>query len=487
MSLKSQATAGFFWVAIERFGQLFLQAILFVVLARLLTPQDFGLIAMLMIFFAVSQSFIDSGMGQALIREKEITDQDRSTVFWFNMLLSILFYIFLFVAAPYIAVFYKQPQLISLTRVMGLSIVFYGITVVQRAELTQKLNFKTQAYATLPAFAIAGCISIILASTGFGVWSLVAQYLLLAAGSSIFLWLMRPMKILLKWNRDSFARLFGFGYKLLLSGLLNTLFAHIHKLVIGKLFSASVLGFYTQAQKMRDIITHGLMSVIDKVSYPLLSKTGGEVDRLKQNYRKMIKASSFIVFPSILLLMLLAKPIMMHVLGEKWLPAAPYLQIICTHGLLYHLHAINLNVLKVLGRSDLFLKLELIKKVNIALAIIIGIPFGIYGILIGQVISSYFALFINSFYTVKLLKYTYAQQGKDVLDVLLLSIPMTVYVIGFQYFFNIDSIVILIICITSAGILYLATNLVIKSTTSLLLLDLAQPYLPQSLKNKLHI
>ena len=487
MSLKKQATKGFIWVAIERFGQLFLQGVLFVILARLLSPEDFGLIAMLTIFFAISQSFIDSGMGQALIREKHISDEDRSTVFWSNMLLSVLFYIILFFSAPFIASFYEQPQLIALTRVMGLSVIFFGVTIVQRSELTQKLNFKAQAYATLPAFVIAGITSVILAFQGFGVWALVAQYLLISAFSSMILWLMQPGKILFIWNRSSHNRLFGFGYKLLLSGLLNTIYTHAYKLVIGKLFAASVLGFYTQAQKMRDIITHGLMNVISKVSYPLLSKAGEDTKRLKNIYQQLIRGSSFIVFPSILLLMILAKPIVLYVLGKQWLPSVAILQIICTHGILYHLHAINLNALKVLGRSDLFLKLEIIKKINITVAIIIGIPFGIYGLLIGQVISSYIALFINSYYTVKFLKYSYIQQGKDILGVLTLSVPMVVFVFTFQWFIGINSLGMLALCGMLAGLCYLITNIAYRTPTSILVFDTISPYLSKRIKKALHI
>lgn len=486
MSLKKQAAKGFLWVAVERFGQILLQAILLVVLARLLTPADFGMSAMLTIFFAIAQSFIDSGMGQALIREAHISDEDRSTVFWSNLALSVFFYVVLFIAAPYIATFYELPQLVSMTRVMGLSVIFFGVTIVQRSELTQQLNFKTQAKATLPAFAIAGTTSIILAYLGYGVWALVAQYLLLAACSSFFLWFWSPSRILFVWSKASFNRLFGFGSKLLLSGMLDTVYKNVYKLIIGKLFSASILGFYTQAQKMRDIITHGLMSVISKVSYPLLSKAGGDVQKLKHSYRQMIKASSFVVFPSLILLMLMAEPIVHYVLGEQWLPTVPFLQLICIHGVLYHLHAINLNALKVLGRSDLFLKLEIIKKANTTIAIVISIPFGIYGLLIGQIITSYIALFINSYYTVKLLKYSYFSQGKDVLGVLLLSVPMALFIFLLMRIVSIDSFFMLVVGVVLAGLVYIATNMVYRTQTAMLIFDTARTLLVNKNKKTLH-
>ena len=487
MSLKKEAAKGFFWVAIERMGQLVLQALLFVILARLLSPSDFGLVAMMMVLFAISQTFIDSGMGQALIRQKHISDEDRSTVFWFNLLLSAVFYLLLYFSAPYVASFYEQPKLQPLIRVMGIAIFFYGFTVVQRAELTHGLDFKTQASATLPAFLIAGATSAIMAYLGFGVWSLVAQYLLLAGCSSLFLWIMKPLKIIVVWNRDSFKRLFGFGYKLFLSGLLNTVYNQIYKLVIGKVFSAATLGFYTQAQKTRDLITRGLMTVIDKVSYPLLSKSNTDLERLKENYRKMIKGSSFLIFPCILLLIVLAKPIVWYTIGEKWLPAVPYLQVICIHGILYHLHAINLNVLKVLGRSDLFFKLEIIKKVNTTIAIVIGLQFGIYGLLIGQVVTSYFALFINAYYTVKLINYSYTEQGGDILGMLLLSLPSCLFAYGFQLIISIDSLLLLIACLVGSGVVYIGTHIFLKTPTSKLLWGTVLLYLPPKIKNRFNL
>jgi O-antigen/teichoic acid export membrane protein len=487
MSLKKEAAKGFAWVAVEYVGQQVLQAVLFIVLARLLTPEDFGLTAMLMVFFSVSQSFIDSGMGQALIRQKEITDQDRATVFWFNLLLSVLFYLLLFFTAPYIASFYKEPKLTELTRVMGLAVIFFGIGIVQRSELTQQLQFKKQAYAQIPAMLISGVISVLMAFLGYGVWALVSQYLLLALLSSIFLWILKPSKILFAWNKDSFSRLFGFGYKLLLSGLLNTVFSNVYKLVIGKFFMAATLGFYVQAKKMQELASNSLIGVIQKVTYPLLAKAGTNPERLKRGYRMVIQSSSFVIFPCLILLILLGEPVILYVLGEKWLPSVPFLQLVCISGMLLHLHAINLNVLKVLGRSDLFLKLEIIKKINITIAVIIGLQYGIYGLLISQVISSYVALFINSYYTVKFLDYSYREQGADVLKVLLLSVPMAAAVLLLQQVFSVSSLLVLLIYIFIAGFIYLAGALLFRTSVSAMIFDVLNPYLPRKIKNIFHL
>ena len=479
MSLKTEASKGFLWVAVERFGQQFIQATIFIILARLLTPEDFGLVAMIIIFFALSQSFIDSGMGQALIREKEITVEDRSTVFWFNLLLAVVFYILLYFSAPWIAAFYEQPQLIALTRVMGLSVIFFGIAIVQRSEMTQRLEFKKQAFAQIPAVIIAGITSVTIAYLDYGVWALAFQYLLLAFVSSVILWIQQPVQIHFSFYKKSFKRLFGFGYKLLLSGLLNTLYNHIYKLIIGKFFAASTLGYYTQAQNVKNMASKNMVGIIQKVTYPLLSKTIDNPERMKQGYRQVIKSSSFIIFPAIVLLFIFAEPIMTYILGKQWQAAAPYLQIMCIYGTLYHLHSINLNVLKVLGRSDLFLKLEIIKKTNTTIAIVIGLQFGIWGLLVGQVFTSYIALFINSYYTAKFLNYPIFDQIKDVLQVLVLAIPMAIIAVTVQFLFPVHSIWLLLLFLIGSGLIYLLSNLLYKNDTFNLFFELIAPYLPK--------
>lgn len=487
MSLKTEAGKGLFWVAVERLGQQSLQAVTFVILARLLSPEDFGLVGMILIFFAVSESFIDSGMGQALIREKEITDQDRSTVFWLNLFLSLLFYGTLFVAAPFISAFYERPELTSLTRFMGLAVIFNGIAIVQRSELTQRLEFKKQTYAQIPALFISSIVSITMAYLNFEVWAIATQFVLTAFCSSILLWFVAPAKILFKWNKESFLRLFEFGYKLLLSGLLNTTYQHIYKLVIGKFFLAATLGFYTQAQRLQQLASQTLVGIIQKVTYPILAKAGDDKKRLKRGYRSVITISSFVIFPGMILLILFANPIMLYVLGEQWLPAAPFLQILCISGILYHLHSINLNVLKVLGRSDLFLKLEIIKKVNITIAIFVGIQFGIYGLMIGMVISSYVALVINTYYTSEFLNYSILEQGWDVVKVFFLSIPMILIIGSLLLLFPVNSIFVLLIYFFFAGAIYIGTNLLFRTEVSDLTLSFLEPYLPARFKKILHI
>ncbi len=485
MSLKQQAAKSVVWVAVERFGQQLIQVVFFIILARLLTPEDFGLVAMIMIFFAISQSFVDSGMGQALVRLKEITDADRSTVFWFNLGISLLFCIGLYFAAPSIATFFDESRLTNLVRFMGMAILFNGIAIVQRSELTQLMDFKTQALVQIPTTVVGGVISVAMAFMGFGVWALATQFVITALVSSAMLWMIKPSKILFNWNPESFKQLFGFGYKLLMSGLLDTTYQHIYKLVIGKFFAASTLGYYTQANNIQQMAGQNLVGIIQKVTYPLLSKTVENPARMKTGYRQVIQTSSFVIFPGMFLLIVFAKPMITIILGEKWEPAVSFLQIICLGEMMYHLHAINLNVLKVLGRSDLFLKLEVMKKFCVTLAIIIGIQFGIFGLLVGQVINSYIALIINTHYTAKFIQYPISEQLFDVLKVIALSIPMVVVSLIIINLTTITSVVGLVIALMLAVMTYLISNLIYRSETVVALLDILKHHLPLKLSHKL--
>lgn len=460
---------------------------MFIILARLLTPEDFGLVGMLMLFFAISQTFVDSGLGHALIRERKITDQARATVFWFNLLLSVVFYILLFFAAPTIAEFYEQPELVDLTRVMGLSILFFGLAIIQRSEMSQQLEFRKQAYAQVPAMLIAGTTSIIMAYIGFGVWALVAQYVLLAFYSCIFLWLLHPVRISMEWSRKSFTKLFGFGYKLLLSGLLRSTFQNIYYLIIGKFFSVSIVGFYTQAQNIQRLVSQNLVGIIQKVTYPLLSKVKENPERLKRGYRKVIQTSSFIIFPGMILLILLAEPIIILLLGEQWSPAVPILQILCFSGMFFHIHAINLNILKVLGRSDIFLKMMISKKVIITFAIIVGLQFDIYGLLIVQGIASFVALLFTIYFTSNLLNYSFKEQAEDVFKVLLLSFPMVIALGLVLYVFPANSLLLLVLYITGSGVFYLGGNYLYRSDAVNIVIRLSTPYMHVKLKNLLHL
>lgn len=464
MSLGKKALSGFSWTLVTNISLKLVSLSVGIVLARILGPEDFGLIAMIMVFFDISQSLVDSGFSQALIREENLSESDKSTAFSLNVMIAILLYVVLWFSAPMIAKFYNNKNLVDLTRFMGVSIIFQSFTLVQRATLTHSLMFKKVTKITVAASVTSGLIGIILAVNGFGVWSLAFKYISLSIFLSVFYYFVNPWVPKMFVRSSSFHKLFGFGSKLLAAGILNKVYQNIYKMIIGKFFAAATLGFYTQAKLYVNQVTQSAVGTLQTVTYPILSKAQKDPVRLKQAYRKIIMASSFVIFPLTIGLAVLAEPLILTLVGEKWMESIPFLQLICVSGALYHLHSINLNVLKVMGRSDLFLKLEVIKKVNITIAIIIGIQFGIWGLLVSSVISSYIALFINMYYTQRFINYSYGEQFRDLLPIVLLSIPMLVIVYVFLSSTNFSNPISLFLGASLGMLVYLAVSLIFKST-----------------------
>jgi O-antigen/teichoic acid export membrane protein len=472
MSLGQKVLSGFFWTLLSNIGNKLITLVIGVILARLLFPEDFGLVAMLYIFFEVSQSLINSGFGQALIREDTLTEKDKGTVFFINLAISIACYAILFFTAPLIADFYDNQILIDLTRFMGFSIVFSALVIVQRASLTHELAFKKLMIVNVVTNVLTGVIGIVLAYYGYGVWALAIKYVAQAFFMSSIFFVINPWVPKNFISKESFNRLFGFGSKLLLSGLLNTVYGNIYKLIIGKYYTAVSLGLFTQAQLYVNQVTQSAVGTIQTVTYPILSKAKDDPARLKNAYRKIIMASSYVIFPLVIGLGILAEPFILTLVGQKWIGVLPFLQILCLSGALYHLHSINLNILQVMGRSDLFLKLEVIKKINITIAIIIGLQFGIWGLMIGQVASSYIALLINMYYTNRFLNYNYREQFKDLLPIIAYTLPMLGLLIILQKFTDFSAILELIIGVLSGTVTYLGTTYLAKATALSYILEL---------------
>lgn len=393
-----------------------------IIMARILTPEDYGLIGMLTIFIAVSQSLIDSGFSQALIRKQDRSEIDNSTVFYFNIGVGIILYLILFFSAPLIAAFYSEPQLTPITRVIGLSLVFNSLGVVQRALLTVKLDFKTQAKASFVGAILSGIIGISMAYTGFGIWAIVWQQLSNLAIVTIILWILSHWKPVWVYSWKSFKELFGFGSKLLASGLLDTIFRNLYLIIIGKFFRASDLGYYTRAQQFTDFASSNITGIFQRVTYPVLCTIQDDDTRLSDVYRRLLRTSAFIIFPLMMGLAAVAKPMVISFLTEKWLFSAILIQILCFSQMWYPVHAINLNLLQVKGRSDLFLKLEIIKKIIIVIMLCITLPLGIIPMCIGMIATSIIALIINTHYTGKLIHLGFFKQMKDLLPTLILSI-----------------------------------------------------------------
>lgn len=421
-SLKDKAIKGVGWSFVDNIASQGITFLVGLVLARILTPAEFGVLGMITIFIALSNSIVDSGFSNALIRKKDAKRIDYNTVFFFNIGISALFYGLLFAASPAIARFFDEPQLVNITRAMGLVLIFNALGIVQRTLLNKNIDFKTQAKVSIIASVGSGVIGIGMAIQGYGAWSLVGQQLSRQFLNTLFLWVFNSWRPVLEFSIQSFKELFSFGSKLLLSGVINTIFNNIYYIIIGRFYSAEQLGQYTRAEQFNMIFSSNLTSIVQRVSYPTLSSIQDDPIRLKEGYRRVIKSTMLVTFACMLGLAAVAKPLLLILIGEKWLPAVGYLQIICFSGMLYPLHAINLNMLQVKGRSDLFLKLEIIKKFLSVFPICLGIFMGIEYMLLGSVIGGFFAFLLNSAYSSELIHYSTRNQIIDITPTFIISL-----------------------------------------------------------------
>ncbi len=427
-SLKQQTIKGVIWSSIERFSVQGIQFLIMIIMARLLSPNDYGLIGMLTVFISIAQSLIDSGFSQALIRKQNRTETDNSTVFYFNIGVGICIYLLFYLIAPLISQFYNTPELTAIMRVISLGIIFNSLAVVQRALLTIQINFKTQAKASLIAAIVSGIIGITMAYKGFGVWSIVMLQLVNLSLNTILLWSFTGWHPTSKFSKDSFCELFAFGSKLLASGILDTLYRNIYLIAIGKLFTASRLGYYTRAQQFSDFPSSNLTGVLQRVTYPILCKIQDDTERLAQAYRKFLRISAFLIFPLMVGLSAVSEPFILLLLKEQWHFAAVILQIISFASMWYPIHAINLNLLQVKGRSDLFLRLEIIKKILGITILCVTVPIGLIAMCYGQIVSSLIALVINTYYTGKLINVGFIRQMKDLTPTLVLVVTMWIII-----------------------------------------------------------
>ena len=413
MSLKKQTLSGVFWTFTDTFVLRGLSFIASVILARLLGPTEFGLIGMISIFIAIGNSLVDSGLSASIIRTKDANNEDFSTVFYLNLLMSFLVYALLFVTAPLIADFFNQEILVLIVRVYCINFIISAFSSIQMAILNRGMKFKKIMQCKIPGTILGVIVGVGMGYMGFGVWSMVWMFLTTQIVSSLMLWLNSTWKPGLVFSREKLKYHYSFGYKLMLSGLIDTFYKNVYKLIIGKFFSVQSLGYYERAHSFNSQPVTMLTSIISKVSYPLLSKIQDQKERIAIVYRQLIQFSFFIIAPMMLGAAAMAKPLFLLILGEQWLPAVPFFQILCFSGIFYPIHSFNINVLKVYGRSDLFLKLELIKKALITISILIGFQFGIYGLVWSSVFTSFVGLLINTHYSSREIHYTTWEQVKD--------------------------------------------------------------------------
>lgn len=413
-SLKDKTVKGVGWSAIDNVSQMGVTFVVSIVLARLLTPDDYGLLGLITIVTAICTTLVNGGFTTALIRKKDITDDDYNTAFIVNLCMSILLYVIIYFCSPFIADFFNREELISLTRVSSLGLVIGALSIVQSARLTKRIDFKSQTKITLIASVVSGVIGIIMALLDFAVWALVAQTLSNQALRTILLWVVNKWIPQIRFSKESFHSLFGFGWKMMLSGLLDTVWKELYQVVVGRFYSTATLGQYTRSGQFSKLFSSNLTNVIQRVTYPVLSNIQDDKERMVSAYRKMITTTMFFTAISMFFLGAISEPLIYCLIGAKWHEAATYLPLICVSGSTYPLHAMNLNMLQVQGRSDLFLGLEIVKKIIYLGPLFIGAFIGIMPMLYTNILISIIAFFLNSYYSGKLIGYSSWMQLKDV-------------------------------------------------------------------------
>lgn len=450
-SHMSRTRAGVVWSAVERYSTQVVQFIISIVLARLLAPADYGLIAIVNIFLIIFQTINETGFGAALMQKLDRDELDYSSVFLFNIVTGGVLYAILFFAAPAIADFFGNQKLVLMTRIVGINLVISGFVVVQRAKLYIKVDFKTQAKASVWAATVSGIVGIILAYRNFGVMALVAQSVLNTMLNTALIWSFTGWKPQFKFSGERFKRLFIFAYKLTLARLINVVYNEIAPVFIGKFISAADLGFYNRAYGFQTMPSTGIVGVVQRVSTPLLCEQQNDLAQMRETLRKFIVKTAGIVFPAMVGLAVIAKPMIIVLLTEKWAPSITMLQIICPIGMLYVLNAFNLNIFNALNRTDLSLKLEIIKKVISVAMILLAVRYGVLVLLLTQVLVSVIELLFNTYYTRKLIGFGLWTQIKALRYVIYASLIMGATVFAAIHF--IPNLTVQLIVGCSVGVL----------------------------------
>lgn len=421
-SLKERTVSGVTWTAIDQFSNQGIQFIIAILIARILSPEDYGVIAIVMIFTGLAATLVYSGFSEAIVQRKEISRETCSSVFFFNITMSVLLYAVLYFFAPFIASFFSMPLLQPILRVLGIIIIINAFSVIHVSLLNRAIDFKKQALVNLGGVAVSGTVGLFLAYNDFGVWALVGQSLARSIVISIAYWVAHTWRPLLHYARRDLADLWGYSSKLLASGLLNGIFNNLQTFVIGKFYTATDLGFYSQGRRFPSFIAPNLTTIVQRVTFPALATIQEDTPRLRAAYRRVVMAVVFVIFPIMLILAAVAHPFVMVLLTEKWLPAVPFLQVICFAMLLWPLHAVNVNISMVKGRSDIFLRVEIIKKVMGITLLMIALPLGVLAIALSEMIHSFACFFFNAKYNGDLIDYPFSMQVKDIVPAFAISL-----------------------------------------------------------------
>lgn len=478
---RNSVLSNFIWRFAERCGAQLVTFIVSIVLARILSPEDYGQIALITVFTTIMQVFVDSGLGLALIQKKDADELDFSSVFYFNFAVCLILYAFMFVAAPYIAAFYKDTSLTPIIRVISLTIVISGVKGIQQSYVSRNMLFKMFFFSTLGGTIFSAFLGIGLAYAGFGVWAIVAQQLSNTAIDTLILWInvkWRPKKMF-SWNR--LKSLLSFGWKMLVSSLLDTVYNNIRSLIIGKMYSSADLAYYNQGKQFPHTIVNNINSSIDSVLLPSMSSAQDDSTRVKAMTRRSIKTSTYIMAPMMMGLAFCAKPIVQLVLTDKWLPCVPFLRIFCITYMFYPIHTANLNAIKAMGRSDYFLKLEIVKKIVGMGLLIATMWFGVMAMAYSLLVSTLLGMIINSWPNKKLLRYSFKEQMIDILPGVLLALVMG-GVISLVQLLELSSFVTLVIQIPLGAAIYIGASYIFKIESFEYLLGIAKGFVRKRAK-----
>jgi teichuronic acid exporter len=433
-NLKGAAAKGLFWSAMDRFGGQGIQFVFGILITRILLPADYGLVGMILIFWAVGQTLVDSGFGSALIWKKNPTSADYSTVFYFNVSISIILYFIFYLLAPMIAGFYDEPKLVGLIRILCLNFILLSFGLIQQVVLQKKVDFKLLSFVNVASSLVAGIVALYMALKGFGPWAIVVQILAKSFVTSLLLWIFNRWRPVFIFDWLSLKELFGYGSKLTAAGLIYTIFQYLYLNIIGKLFPVEALGFYTRASQLQDFPVKTLGSVFNRVAFPVFSAIQDDNERLKNAVRKTLRTMVFFNFPMLLGLIAVADLLIEVVLTEKWLPASKYFKLLCLVGLFYSFQVINGEILKTKGKLDWVLKLEIISKSVMIVSILITWRWGITAIILGQMFTALISVLIGSYYVWKSIGYSLWQQIKDVFVYFALAVIMYLLVIFISRF-----------------------------------------------------
>ena len=458
---KGKIISSLFWKFAERIGAQGVNLIISIILARLLAPEEYGLVALVTIFITISNVFIENGLGTALVQKKEADDLDFSSVFYCNILISILLYIIIFFTSPLVAKFYNNEQLVLVLRVLAISVLFASLRSIQNAYVSRKMIFKKIFVCTVVGGVFSAVIGIWMAYNGYGVWALVTQQLTNTIFTTIMLWIVVKWRPIAKFSFIRVKQLYKFGWKMLCSGLLDTIYNELYGLTIGKVYNTEQLAYYNKANQFPSLIANNINGSISSVMLPALSNEQDNKEKVKRMMRRAIKISAFILFPIMFGLAAVAEPVIRIILTDKWLTAVPFLQLLCFSYVLWPIHTVNLQAISAMGRSDIFLRLEVIKKIVGIIALIISIPFGIITMVVMKIVTSIISVFINAHPNKKILNYNIKEQIKDIWIYLLLSLIMFVAV-WLMNNIKINIYLLLILQIIAGMLIYIGISYIVK-------------------------